>query len=197
MAIDVHVVAADEVATAALPLAEAFVDDPLKLFLCGGEELPVERSRPFFEAFMRIHLGYGHVYTTADHGGSAIWSAPGHWKIPISQIVRNSPRFLRLYGLRLFPNLQVLTDLERLHPTEPHYYLEFVGTRPSVRGKGYGAALIEPVIARADAEGVGCYLENSKEANLGFYARFGFEVRRTMRHRRNGPKQWLMWRDPR
>jgi ribosomal protein S18 acetylase RimI-like enzyme len=197
MAIDVHVVAADEVATAALPLAEAFVDDPLKLFLCGGEELPVERSRPLFEAFMRIHLGYGHVCTTADHGGSAIWSPPGHWKIPISQIVRNSPRFLRLYGLRLFPNLQVLTDLERLHPTEPHYHLEFVGTRPSVRGKGYGAALIEPVIARADAEGVGCYLENSKEANLGFYARFGFEVRRTMRHRRNGPEQWLMWRDPR
>jgi len=31
---------------------------------------------------------------------------------------------------------------------------------------------------------------------VAFYGRFGFEVRRTMTHRRDGPTQWLMWRDP-
>jgi ribosomal protein S18 acetylase RimI-like enzyme len=197
MTVDIHVVAPDEVEAAARPLAEAFADDPLKLFLCGGTQLPVERSMPFFRAFIEMHLQYGHVYTTADHGASAIWSPPGHWKIPVGQIVRRAPTFLKLYGMRFFGNLQVLTDLEKLHPTEPHYYLEFVGASPSTQGRGYGTALLEPMVARADAEGVGCYLENSKEANIAFYSRFGFEVRRTMQHRRNGPPQWLMWRDPR
>ena len=197
MAVDIHVVAPDEVDAAARPLAEAFADDPLKLFLCGGTELPVEQSMPFFRAFIEMHLQYGHVYTTADRGASAIWSPPGHWKIPVRQIVRRTPTFLKLYGARFFGNLQVLTDLEKLHPTEPHYYLEFVGASPTLQGRGYGTALLEPMVARADAEGVGCYLENSKEANIAFYARFGFEVRRTMQHRRNGPPQWLMWRDPR
>ena len=40
------------------------------------------------------------------------------------------------------------------------------------------------------------YLENSKETNISFYGRFGFQVRQQMTHRRNGPSMWLMWRDP-
>jgi hypothetical protein len=51
--------------------------------------------------------------------------------------------------------------------------------------------------AKADAEGVGMYLESSKESNVPFCSRCGFEVRDTLHHRRKGPSMWLMWRDPR
>ena len=34
-------------------------------------------------------------------------------------------------------------------------------------------------------------------ANVPFYARHGFTVTRELAHKRNGPHQWLMWRDPR
>ena len=181
----------------ALTLAKAFHDDPIKHFLCGGRSLPLERTTPFFDAFLLIQTPTGETYTTAGHEAVTIWSPPGKWKIGVPTILRYSPRFLRMYGWRLLPNLLVLTDLEKLHPEEPHYYLEFIGTDPAHQGKGFGRALMEPMLERADREGVGMYLENSKEKNLAFYGRHGFEVRQEMQHRRGGPRQWLMWRDPR
>lgn len=186
-----------DVPAMALTLAHAFHDDPIKAFLAGGKELTTERTTPFFDAFLNIQLPHGMVYTTDNHEAAAIWAPPGQWKVPITSILKYTPRFLKLYGMRFIPNLSVLTDLEKLHPTEPHYYLEFIGSRPDCRGKGYGAALMDPVLERADREGLGVYLENSKEQNLGFYGRHGFEVRHHMHHRRGGPPMWLMWRDPR
>ncbi len=194
---DLRHVTADDVPLAALTLAEAFYDDPLKLHLTGGRTLPIPKAVPFFTAFMRIQLAHDLVFATPGFEGVAIWAPPDQWKVPFSAIVRNSPTFLKLYRWRLLPNLQVLGDLESRHPHEPHYYLEFIGTSPVHQGKGMGTRLIEPMVARADEEGVGMYLESSKESNLPFYGRFGFKTREVLHHRRHGPPQWLMWRDPR
>ncbi len=200
MATSIRTATAGDVAAISATLARAFFDDPLKLFLAGGKELTAERAAPFFTAFQKIQMPHGHVYTASvggvEHAAAAIWSPPGHWKIPVRQVLRYSPAFLRLYGLRFIPNLQVLTDLEKRHPPEPHYYLEIIGTDPAHQGKGLGTALIQPMVEQADVEGVGMYLESSKLSNVPFYARFGFEVREELTHRRNGPRQWLMWRDP-
>ena len=35
------------------------------------------------------------------------------------------------------------------------------------------------------------YLESSKESNIAYYRRFGFEVRREL-HLKKGPTMWLM-----
>jgi ribosomal protein S18 acetylase RimI-like enzyme len=204
MAITVRAATASDIPAVSRTLALAFADDPVKLFLCGGQRLSVERAAPFFTAFQRIQLPHGHVYTasardadpSAAPGAAAIWAPPGSWKVPFREIVRHSPTFLRLYGLRFFPNLQVLTDLEKRHPTEPHYYLEFIGTDPTQQSRGLGTALMQPMVEQADVEGVGMYLESSKESNVAFYSRFGFRVREELTHRRNGPTQWLMWRPP-
>lgn len=197
MSIVIRNVSADDIDATSRTLARAFLDDPMFQFLSGSTSIAEADLVPFFRAFQKIQLGHQHVFTTPDRGAAAVWSPPGEWKIPVTTILRYAPTFLKLYGLRFPRNLQVLTDLEKLHPTEPHYYLEFIGTDPAHQGKGYGTALIAPMVERADAEGVGMYLESSKESNIAFYARFGFEVTRTMHHRRNGPPQWLMWRDPR
>lgn len=53
-----------------------------------------------------------------------------------------------------------------------------------------------PMIDRSDEEGIGMYLESSKESNVAFYGRFGFEVRKVLRLRK-GPDMWTMWRRPR
>ena len=168
----------------------------MKLFLTGGRVLPIPKAVPFFAAFLKIQMPHGLVFATSAMEAVAIWAPPGKWKVPFAKIVTNSPTFVKLYGRRLIPNLGVLGDLEKLHPSEPHYYLEFIGTAPTHQGKGMGTALMEPMVARANAEGVGMYLESSKESNIAFYGRFGFVVREVMQHRRNGPQQWLMWRDP-
>jgi ribosomal protein S18 acetylase RimI-like enzyme len=197
VAVSVRLATKSDLPAMATSLARAFAKDPVKLFLSGGKELPVERTEPFFTVFGRMQLRHGHVYTTPGREGAALWAPPGRWKVPVREIVKATPQFLRLYGWRFVPNLGVLSTLERAHPTEPHYYLEFLGTDPAHQGRGIGSALLRPVLERCDEEGVGAYLESSKESNVPFYARHGFTVTQEIAHERDGPHQWLMWRDPR
>ena len=86
--------------------------------------------------------------------------------------------------------------MEKKHPREPHWYLAVLGTDPQHQGKGHGSAVLEPVLDRCDLEGVPAYLESSKEANVPFYERHGFQVTDTHDFPK-GPRIWLMWRDPR
>ena len=193
----VRQVTLDDIPAASTTLAEAFHDDPIKCFLTGRDHVPVATSLPFFRVFLKMQVPHGLTFATPGFESVSVWAPPDHWKVPFSQIARNTPTFLKLYTWRFVPNLMVLADIERRHPKEPHYYLEFVGTSPAAQGTGMGTKVIAPMCAVADTEGVGLYLESSKESNVPFYARFGFEVRETLQHRRNGPTMWLMWRDPR
>ena len=103
-----------------------------------------------------------------------------------------------MYGRHFLSNLKVLLTVEQHHPHEPHYYLEFLGVHPAAQGSGLGRALIEPMLELADREGVGLCLENSKEKNLAFYGRYGFQPLEELQlPGRNAPTIWLMWRDPR
>ena len=52
-------------------------------------------------------------------------------------------------------------------------------------------------IDRCDATHAPAYLESSKEVNIGYYERFGFEVTREIAIPRGGPTLWAMWRNPR
>jgi len=195
--IGVKKVIPNEITAVTMALARAFQNDPVIVHLGGDRRLTVEQLMPLFDTFIRIQMYGGLVFTTPGHEAAALWAPPGKWKIGILQIIRYTPRFLRLYGNRFFSNLEMLYDIERVHPTEAHYYLEFLGTDPQHQGKGFGRALMEPMIKRADQEGMGIYLENSNEKNNAFYAKFDFKVRRIMKYSRNGPSTWLMWRDPR
>jgi ribosomal protein S18 acetylase RimI-like enzyme len=179
-----------------LTLARAFADDPVMAILFGGGSVPERPAARFFEMMARVQLGHGHIYSTSGHEAAAIWAPPGHWKLPVRQVLKSAPTAIRVFGRRFVTSLGVLNVLEKNNPDEPHYYLEFIGTDPRAQGKGLGSALMQPMIDRCDDEGVGAYLESSKESNVGFYARFGFAVTKTIIHKA-GPQQWLMWRDPR
>jgi hypothetical protein len=54
-----------------------------------------------------------------------------------------------------------------------------------------------PILERGDAEGVPAYLESSKERNIPYYQRYGFEVTVELRLPKGGPLVWSMWREPR
>ena len=48
------------------------------------------------------------------------------------------------------------------HPEEPHWYLVVIGSDPTVRGEGFGQALMRSRLDRCDAEHAPAYLEASK-----------------------------------
>lgn len=176
-------------------LTKAFSDDPVFVYLMGGA-FNAKRANLAFNMLGRHMLAHGIIMTNDDRSAAAYWGPPGSWKVPISSIVKTMPISLRAYQWQTIRALGVLGRMEKLHPKEPHYYLEVLGTDPSQQGKGHGAALLNAILEKADNEGVGAYLESSKDTNVPYYRRFGFEVVGEIHHP-NGPTMWRMWRDPR
>ncbi len=194
---DVRLATSDDLVPIAASLSKAFADDPMMGYLLGVEEVPFDKGVKFFTLMGKIQLPHEHVYVTSGCESVAIWAPPEKWKVPPVEIAKATPGFLSVFGAKKFVSaLGALSLLEKNHPKEPHYYLEFLGTDPAHQRKGFGGAVLEPVLAKCDAEGVGAYLESSKDLNVPYYRHFGFEVRQEIEHKNHGPKQWLMWRDP-
>ena len=91
---------------------------------------------------------------------------------------------------------KVFEKMDQIHPDEPCWHLAFVEADPSMRGKGYGSALIEHLLPRCDAEGKIAYLENTNPANTSFYQRHGFRVIGEIQAG-SAPPMVAMQRDPR
>jgi GNAT superfamily N-acetyltransferase len=145
-----------------------------------------------------LSKGKGVTYTTEGPAaqGGAIWFAPGSWKLGGLELLTAFPTLLA-FGRDTPRSLGLLNQVEKVHPEEPHWYLSVLGTDPAHQGKGVGSALMQPVLDRCDEEGLGAYLESSKEANIPFYRRHGFEVTTEVTIKGGGPTLWPMWRDPR
>lgn len=192
--------AAQHITPAALPaaaaaLAKAFADDPVMGWLTGGNPARFAvRARGFFAETARRLSAAGGGWITDGGEAAALWAPPDRWRVGLADTARLAPSSLRLYGVRLPRAMRALASIEAEHPRAPHWYLSFLGTAPAFQGKGLGAALLEPVLARCDRDGLPAFLESSNERNLPFYERHGFEVTGTHDFPR-GPRLWAMWRD--
>lgn len=180
-------------------LAAAFDGDPVWSWLASAKaDWPRDAAR-WFEADARVQLrGHGEVLVDDDVRGAAIWAPPGHWRGTVREALAVAIPSLRLFRSGLPRAVRDLAAMERRHPVEPpHWYLAILGTDPAHQGTGVGSALIHAVTDRCDEQGLGTYLESSKERNVPFYARHGFEVRDEVRLMPDAPPIWLMWREPR
>jgi GNAT superfamily N-acetyltransferase len=193
---------AADVPQLAAMLARAFDDDPVAMYLFPDGRRRRAGLRRFFSIQLRsTFLRDDECYTTGEVGGDisggALWSSPGRPKAGTRELLRLLP-ILPLLGRRLPTALQFLGAIEAKHPKDrPHFYLGVLGTDPPWQGKGIGSALLMPVLERCDAEGIPAYLESSKERNVPFYGRHGWEVTEELDPPGGGPRLWLMWREPR
>jgi GNAT superfamily N-acetyltransferase len=151
-----------------------------------------------FGFLLAMQVSRGETYTTSDGVGAAVWAPPGRWQLDPGTMAGVRERFIAIFGGNLARAVETYGVLDASHPAEPHHwYLATLGTHPDWQGQGIGTALIQPVLERADAEGVPAYLESSKESNLAYYARFGFDVIGKIDVPDGGPTLWPMWREPR
>jgi ribosomal protein S18 acetylase RimI-like enzyme len=192
----------DDSGATARSLAGAFFDDPAFSWVLRDDP---GRMRPLlrgFELFLRrVWIEHEQTYTTVDGVGAAVWEPPGAWKTGLGLQLRLLPAVVRAFGRHAPRVLRSLTVLEADHPAEPqhppHYYLAFLGVDPRWQGRGLGAALLAPVLARCDSERVPAYLEASTPRNRALYERHGFGLMGEFRLGRGAPSQWRMWREPR
>jgi len=178
-------------------LAKAFFDDPLICFLLKDESSRPARMPKLFKLLFKLGLPHDACDVTSGFEAAALWRPPGAWHIPPLQYLTNGAAFIDVFGLGGGLQVMGIMDvIEKRHPHKPHYYLQAIGTDPGKQGKGFGGVVIRRHLAVADAAGMPCYLESSKDSNIPIYKSFGFEVTGEI-NLANGPTLWPMWREAR
>ena len=201
MTIEVSAAHRGQVVALAGALSRAFERDPVMMWMLPDDARRRRSLGRMFATMTRHHFLAGGGCEVASRAGeigaAALWDAPGRWKQTRLEELRSMPGFVRAMGRRAFRGQQVAELMKRHHPAEPHWYLGVIGSDPTVRGGGFGQALMRSRLDRVDAEHAPAYLESSNPDNIGFYLRFGFEVTGEIRLPDGGPALIPMWRPPR
>ena len=96
---------------------------------------------------------------------------------------------------RFLTTLSAIDPFHQRDVPRAHWYVFVLGVSPEAQGTGLGRALLEPVIDRARAEGLPCYLETAQPKNVGFYQHLGFRVLVDMVELKSGLRLWTFRRD--
>ena len=205
MASEIRVVSVERAvrARAVDAVTRAFLDDPMWSCVLPDREDRGSLLRPMWDALIGFSRVYGEALTTSDGEGAACWVAPGNTRTTLWKLLRTGmalPRSMmrlpkdareRFFGMMRF--------IDRHHKelmTGPHWYLWVLGVAPEAQGRGIGGRLLEPILERAAAEGVPCYLETQTEENVAFYRKRGFEVVLEEREPVGNLPIWFMVRPP-
>jgi GNAT superfamily N-acetyltransferase len=195
---DIREMTEADIGPAARALAQAFYGDPHFSWIVRDDAIRMQRLERGYATFIRrVWLPAGGSYVHERMAGAALWMRPNTWHLGLLDQLRMLPATLRDIGRDTPRLLKALTFIEKKHPHQPeHWYLAIIGVTPAWQGRGYGAALMRPVLERCDAQGVGAYLEASTPRNRALYERHGFEVVEECTYARDAPPLWRMWREP-
>jgi ribosomal protein S18 acetylase RimI-like enzyme len=182
-------------------LGRAFYDDPLAQYVIPDDARRARLLSSYYGTAVRYCLRYGEIYTTSDVQGVACWLPPDHALPTIGRILGLGLdalplRLLPWDLLRAFNTEDYTSSMHQRSAPAQHWYLWVLGVDPLYQRRGVGSRLMRPILARADADGMPCYLETEKEVNLPFYQRHGFKVVREGKIPRSNVHVWAMLRDP-
>ena len=188
----------DDVEAAAAVLAQAFADSPWTRWTV-DPEYHIDRIASLQRLVIeRAVLPFGELWVASvgtEVVGAAMWIHPD--RVPHPAVWSSmSAETAALEGSRHNASVMAEEMLAFLKPPTRHYYLGAVGVVPARQGRGIGAALLNPVLRRADDESVEVYLETSTDSNVAFYAALGFVVTGEHQIPDGGPHVWAMSRVP-
>jgi ribosomal protein S18 acetylase RimI-like enzyme len=166
------------------PIARWFYPDPHRYLL----HLP-----SFVRAFAGKAFEHNSAYYVDGYLGAALWLPPG---------VQPDENALATLLQRTIPEenqqeiFAFMEQMDRSHPSEPHWYLPMIGVDPGKQGNGYGSALLKHALERCDGEVKLAYLEASSRKSISLYQRRGFELAGTIQVG-SSPPMFPMVRKPR
>jgi len=166
---------------------------------------PDERRRlPAIQYLNLISVYYGfrfgEIYTTsANMEGVAIWVPSADYNMSYLNLLRAVPLHVLLKfgissGSRMAGMGEYLDAAHRRLAPFKHWYLFVLGVAPEHQGQGYSSRLLRPMLARADAAKLPCYLETNDPADVPIYAHFGFKVLEESTIPGTPVKNWAMLR---
>ena len=197
----------------------AFASDPVMRWLYPDDASYFAPDGDVMRPGMLGWLALNEVWCTDDVAALAVWIPPVMPDAESSAGERHEDKEAESSAEPVPPDLlarfEIIGPLLAAHrPTEPHWYLQLLATHPDWQRRGMGAQLMASMFARADREGLPCWLETETLVNVAYYQRHGFEVRAEFDiptgehpHRFSsfggdpatevGPHMWGMYRAPR
>ena len=172
---------AEKIKRAAEALGRAFHDDPFMTRLIPDGSRRARLLPRLQKTVVRYGYLYGEVYTTPAVEGVVVWLLPGQTTLTPGRMLRTGMLAAPLwFGVRELAHLQALFtyagEMRRRYAPGRHWYLLSLRVEPGCQGQGIGSMLLQPALARADADALPCYLDTEKEANVAFYEKHGFKV---------------------
>ena len=151
----------------------------------------------YFPQIVR-HMGgaafeHAGAFATDDFGGASLWLPPG---------VHSDGEALAGVAQEAVPERDqekvfgFLGQMAAYHPTEPHWYLPFIGVDPMKQGAGYGSAMLIHTLKNVDRDKLPAYLEATSPGGKRLYERHGFEATGEIQSA-DSPPLWPMLRKPR
>src|SRR4051794_17510229 len=140
-------------------LSAAFYADPVFEWLYPD---PVNRRQvigPFFEIFTDAIAPYGVSQLVGDGAGATLWVPPGGHVVAEEEAEAFFEAINALSPVDVERLAATFELMDAAHPTEPCWYLNFIGVVPEAQGTGVGSALLRSSLVRSDQDGFGAYLE--------------------------------------
>jgi ribosomal protein S18 acetylase RimI-like enzyme len=162
-------------------LRRAFMEDPFYKYIMPNERSRLKQLDWWMICLVRYGWEYGQINMTGEPiTGAAIWLKPEKPLIHSIGMARMGMIWApRMLGIRGFARmLEVSNEWEHLHEKESphHWYLMVLGVDPPYQGRGIGSSLMQPVLERADQDGISCYIETMTQKDVGFYRKRGFNI---------------------
>ncbi len=151
----------------------AFSTDPMARWSLPDPRKYLEAFPSIARAFGGSAFARGTSYIADGFTGTALWLPPG--------VGPDEETLLRILNENAGDDIKedmpgIFEQMQKFHPTEPHWYLPMIGVDPAHQGAGVGSALMSEALKAVDRDGLIAYLESSNPKNVSLYERHGFEI---------------------
>jgi hypothetical protein len=142
----------------------------------------------------------GSAWVTDDVTAVAVWEPPpaarGTFPLPADVRAALDRELPYLAAGRASVVAETAALVTAARPDGPHWWLAYLGVRPTSRRRGLAAGVLAPALVRCDADGVLAAAAVFSWANVRFLRGFGFEVTTTTRTADDALPLWVLVRQP-
>jgi GNAT superfamily N-acetyltransferase len=154
-------------------LVSAFIADPVERWLYPQPAAYLTKFPAFVAAFGGEAFEEETVWNLDDFAAVAIWLPPsvqanGDAVVTVLSESVSSEKHAE--------TISVLEQMDAAHPSDPHWYLPWLGVDSARQGTGLGAGLLRQCLMRVDADHSPAFLETPNPRTVPFYERHGFRV---------------------
>ncbi len=190
----------DEYGRVADILVLAFRQDPGFQVIAGSAGRRREnRMAAMVESTLEVHLAGGKPVRGIFREGKllavSLVERPGSALALTPSVAASLRLLMRTNPAVAWRSTRTYLKVMRRRPRQPHHYLSMIAVDPMTQGFGLGRTMLED-LHRACADhptSTGVALDTSNPANVSFYERFGYRVRRALRVCKTDV--WCLWRE--